>query len=158
MGHELAERSATSTSRFRDCRRRSAWARRQLVAYSTLLVGLFCAFSQVSGALHWVLVEHARCAEHGELIHVGEGDHGHSDASVAPASASVEAAVADEHGHDHCDFLRTPRELMLAPSAQTALPVPRVIGSSGDVGWSDSKALIARYELAPKTSPPDCAS
>jgi hypothetical protein len=134
--------------------RQGAWVRHQLIAPLTLLVGIFCAFSQVSGALHWVLVEHARCAEHGEWVHVGEGEQAHSDAATAPASVSVEAEGTDEHGHDHCDFLRTPRELTLAPSARASLPVPRVVGSSGQVRCSDSKATIARYELAPKTSPP----
>jgi hypothetical protein len=134
--------------------RRGACVRRQLIARLTLLVGIFCVFSQVSGALHWVLVEHARCAEHGEWAHVGEGEHAHSDAPTAPASVSVQAGGTDEHGHDHCDFLRTPRELTLAPSARALLPVPRVVGSSGQVRCSDSKATIARYELAPKTSPP----
>jgi hypothetical protein len=124
----------------------------------TLLVGIFCAFSQVSGALHWVLVEHARCAQHGEWVHVGEGDHAHSDAAATPASVSVQAAGSDEHGHDHCDFLPTPRELTLVRSAQSSLPAPRVIDSSGDVRCSDSKAPISLYELAPKTSPPGYAS
>jgi hypothetical protein len=132
--------------------------RRQLLARLTLLVGILCAFSQVSGALHWVLVEHARCAEHGAWVHVGEGDHTHSDAPAAPASVSVQAGDSDEHGHDHCDFLRTPRELTLASSPRTALPLPRVTGSSGQVRPSDSKASIARYELAPKTSPPSYGS
>jgi hypothetical protein len=137
---------------------RGAWVRRQLVARLTLLVGIFCAFSQVSGALHWVLIEHARCAEHGEWVHAGEGDHAHSDASTAPASVSVQAGGTDEHGHDHCDFLRAPRELTLVSSAPTSLPAPQIMRSSGGVRGSDSKAPIARYELAPKTSPPGYAS
>jgi hypothetical protein len=84
-----------------------AWVRRQLLKRLTLLVGIFCALSQVSGALHWVLVEHARCAEHGDWVHAGESDHGHSDAAApdtaAPdaASVSVQAADSDEHGNDH---------------------------------------------------------
>jgi hypothetical protein len=101
-----------------------------------------------------VLIEHAQCAEHGEWVHVGEGDHAHSDAATTPASVSVQAGGTDKHGHDHCDLLRTPRELTLAPSTRTSLPAPRVIGSSGQMRCSDSKASIARYELAPKTSPP----
>lgn len=137
---------------------RGAWVRRQLIARLTLLVGLFCAFSQVSGALHWVLVEHAQCAEHGEWVHVGEGDHAHSDDPTAPASVSVQAGSTDEHGHDHCDFLRSPRELALGPSARASLPLLRFTGASGQVRGSDSKASIARYELAPKTSPPGHAS
>lgn len=132
--------------------------RRQLVARLTLLVGIFCAFSQISGALHWVLVEHARCAEHAEWVHVGEDDHAHSDAAATPASVSVQAAGTDEHGHDHCDFLRTPREVTLAPPARASLPVPQVLGCAGQVRRSDSKAPMARYELAPKTSPPGYAS
>lgn len=133
---------------------RCAWARRQLVASLTLLLGIFCAFSQVSGALHWVLVEHARCAQHGEWVHVGEDDHAHSAAPTRAASVSVEAAGTDEHGHDHCHFLRAPRELTLVPTAHTSLPEPWIVGSSVEVRGSDSKAPTTRYELAPKTSPP----
>lgn len=134
------------------------WVRRQLVAHLTLLIGIFCAFSQVTGALHWVIVEHTRCAEHSEWVHVGEGNHAHSYAPTPTASLSVQAASADEHAHDHCDFLRTPRESTLAPSARASLPLPWVIGSFGQVRCSDSKAPLARYELAPKTSPPGYAS
>ena len=131
-----------------------AWVRRQLLARLTLLVGICCVFSQLSGALHWVLIEHARCAEHGEWVHVGDGDHAQSDVATAPDSVSIEAGSSETHGHDHCDFLRTPRELALAPSAPVSLPVPRVTGCSGQVRCSDAKASITRYELAPKTSPP----
>lgn len=132
--------------------------RRQLVARLTLLVGIFCAFSQISGALHWVLVEHARCAEHGELVHTSDGDHAHSDTSAAPSSVSIEAGGSNEHGHDHCEVSPAPRELMLVSSAPISLPPASVTGSSGDVRCSDAKASIAGYALAPKTSPPASAS
>jgi hypothetical protein len=142
----------------RGIRLQGAWVRRQLVAHLMLLVGLFCAFSQVSGALHWVLVEHARCAEHDAWVHADESDHSHSDAPAAPTSVSAQAAGADEHGHDHCDSLRTPRELTLVASARSSLSAPLVLGSSGEMRRSDSKAPAASYELAPKTSPPAWAS
>jgi hypothetical protein len=128
--------------------------RHQLLARLTLLVGIFCVLSQISGALHWVLVEHAQCAEHGEWVHVGQRDDPHSEASSARDSACVEAGGRDAHGHHHCDFLPGPRELALVPSAEH-LPVETlVVDARGDVQSSDSRVLTARYELAPKTSPP----
>jgi hypothetical protein len=141
-----------------------AWVRRPLLARITLLVGLFCIFSQVSGALHWALVEHVRCAEHGDWVHEGEAHaeveahaegEAHAEASPEPSSEpGLQAPGADEHGHDHCLYLADRRDPSL-PSAALALIDSRVGGwSAAAPGERDAVASALAYELAPKTSPP----
>lgn len=130
-----------------------AWLRHQLLPRLTLLVGLFCAYSQVSTTLHWVLVQHVRCAEHGDWVH-GE-EHGHvAAAGAATASASFVAVDGESHEHDHCHFLVDPRELALRPSAQVGLRPEPAGAVRASVRLAEAGAGSALYELAPKTSPP----
>lgn len=131
-----------------------AWVRRPLLAQLTLLVGVFCVFSQFSGAMHWALVEHARCAEHGDWVHPDD-EHGVTEPSESEsAPVSVVASTGDQHGHDHCQFLADRRELPLPPLTFEALnePPARVSVFEGRTQAALGSGTI--YELAPKTSPP----
>src|SRR5688500_11413629 len=54
---------------------------------------------QVVSGLHLATVRHARCADHGELVHAG-GDHGPASASAGPGIQSrAPETAADEHEH-----------------------------------------------------------
>ena len=131
-----------------------------LQAQAALLAVVFVA-SQVGSYLHAATEHHARCPEHGELIHV--------DAPPAADTAATETAPgtthdghalrngthgADSHEHDHCYLCSVSRErLGTVPSAETTAPVmaavvahaqPAVVAHSGQ----------SRYVIAPKTSPP----
>jgi hypothetical protein len=136
--------------------------RRQLLPRLALLLGLFCAYSQISGALHWVLVQHARCAEHGEWIHAehGEGghavagDHGHAEPAAPSQSSEARPADDEAHGHDHCTFLVTPPELTPEAGTLASLAPAPTGGAAGFCRASDRGAPSALYLLAPTTSPP----
>jgi hypothetical protein len=135
-----------------------AWLSRQLLPRLTLLLGLFAAYSQVSSTLHWVVVQHVRCADHGEWVHVGEGHHAHEAEHATQASPSVAAADGESHGHDHCHFLVDPRTFAAVPSPKVVLSHAGEWSRPGLTRPSDAGRQILLYELAPKTSPPAARS
>ena len=123
------------------------------------LVALLLTLSSLGQVAHFLLVPHAICAEHGELLelserdaHVGAGDaEGSKEARVSTVPTSAE--------HDHCQVLaRGQREL--------ALPVPPALDIVRSTG-AETTLVVARQDaifralsplsLAPKTSPPALA-
>lgn len=121
------------------------------------LVALLLGVTSLGEATHFLVVPHAICAEHGELVELRQGaseahEHDETDAQKAPASAPASGDVE----HDHCDVVaQAQREQLLPP-----LPAFEVPGA-GDASVSVAVALEPRVErpldllrLAPKTSPP----
>jgi hypothetical protein len=116
------------------------------------LVAVFlCA--QLGGALHFAVVQHVSCAEHGELVEIG------TDAGVrAAAVATHETVRADDttlHGHDHCGVSAIRRERIhhVAPLALAArLPTTSLAHAS--LARRAPPRAIAILDLAPKSSPP----
>jgi hypothetical protein len=131
----------------------SSATRGRLVGAQTfaLSAAWLCLFAQASSLLHFVVVEHARCAEHGEVVHAG-----HSVSPVQsgqPAHAAVESrSDAAAHDHDHCPLTCQRRAPAPQPPACAAV-VPALLGVSSfpDDVHGPAFAVIA---LAPKTSPP----
>ncbi|QRN93979.1 hypothetical protein JRI60_33140 [Archangium violaceum] len=120
---------------------------------------LLCVLAYLGSVAHFVLVQHATCLEHGELLH---------EVGVEQGEAQVQAKVSFEderitraeakasvHGADaHCAhvFLRRvappPAGVMLSPEAPVL---------SGPVLVVDSESVEPPVEwlhLAPKSSPP----
>lgn len=105
-----------------------------------------------------LLVEHVRCAEHGELVHA-EGDahddhgwalQGSSSSSLAITSSSSEGG----HGHEHCPICFERRRMALVPPA-----VPELcVSEGGEAHLAHCPEASPRssgvYSFAPKTSPP----
>jgi hypothetical protein len=131
---------------------------------ATLLVAIGLVGAQVVGLLHLVLVEHERCAEHGEMIEVrGEVQiHAHAQRPASPALAGARAAAvtaaetgSPAHDHEHCLVLLGRRTS--GPPAPAAAIVASV-GTSPIVVVSSSCVAAPRgpplYRLAPKSSPP----
>jgi hypothetical protein len=135
-----------------------AWWRRQLLPRLTLLLGLFAAYSQVSSTLHWVLVQHVRCADHGEWVHAGEGHHADEAEHATQTSPSVAAADGETHGHDHCHFLVDPRTFAVISPPRVVLAQLGECMAAGITCPSNTGWQSALYELAPKTSPPAARS
>jgi hypothetical protein len=122
-------------------------------------VALVCALGHLGGALHFALVEHVVCIEHGALVHVdAEHDHG-GEASGAPGHldgwAARPAHDADAHEHDHCPLATEDRVggIRVVSAQGNALDLPAVALLSGldEAGFPPTGTL---YGLAPKTSPP----
>jgi hypothetical protein len=127
-------------------------------------ISFACLFAQMSALAHQMLVPHAKCAEHGDSVHVvldGVVDralHGalgafQNDGADARQPVVAGGSVVDAAEHGHCSvagfrnatirFLHGP---VLVPDAGGV--------SSNDRRDADSGPAVAPYVLAPKTSPP----
>jgi hypothetical protein len=120
---------------------------------------VLCVLAYLGSAAHFVLVQHATCLEHGELVHGAQVEQG--DVPVQPRESFADERVtrseaqASVHGADaHCAhvFLRRmeppPAGVMLSLEA----PVLSVL-----VLEADSETVEPQVEclhLAPKSSPP----
>ena len=104
---------------------------------------------QVAAALHLVVVPHAMCREHGELV----------DASTAPAPAaaprdlSIGAGADAAAGHDHCLVALLSRQSFFSPHATLARntvapPQEERPPRLQSAGWATA------LTVAPKQSPP----
>jgi hypothetical protein len=128
----------------REC---SAWLR--LAAAS---VALFASVgvTQVVPALHFALVVHRLCVEHGELVHEAREAH-----PAPPAVPSVLAVDGADHEHEHCGVLAAPSSFAaLVPRAaegQTPAP-PGLLAAL--VPARAAHETIALLAYAPKLAPP----
>jgi len=111
---------------------------------------------QLASSMHLLLVPHALCPIHGELIHA-EGARRHPAVSPPagrlPALRFLEIAEA-HHGHEHC-VLAGSRRAWAVPerSAASAAP-PSDSGQRSSVASAQPSPGIALHRLAPKQSPP----
>ncbi len=122
-------------------------------------IAALCLAAQGLVLGHYALVEHTRCAEHGELVHVG----GHADAHGTEHGAGAAADVASDlittgeaahdESHEHCATCSERRKVICAPAPIVATVSVRVDPSSTPVVqvFGASRAV---YWIAPKTSPP----
>lgn len=120
------------------------------------LVALLLTLSSLGQVAHFLLVPHAICAEHGELLELSEQDS-HAGAERADGSKEARVSTAPTPAeHDHCQVLaRGQREL--------ALPEPHALDVAQHAG-AETTLVVAQQEaifrallplsLAPKTSPP----
>jgi hypothetical protein len=123
---------------------------------------VLCALAYAGNVAHFVLVQHATCLEHGEVIHAGEGQaheqprvvaQSAAEAGVRVTQASPEATAShDAEAHCAHTFLR--RE-GLTPPAEVLLAVeaPEVSGPAPMLQRFHPEP-VARLRLAPKLSPP----
>lgn len=116
---------------------------------------LLLAGAQALPSLHFVLVAHEVCPEHGEILHADDGASSHAPGSTW-RGAEVAAGSELEHEHEHCSVaLRPgPPELSgaeLACDASGALPVAELVAPAARERAHSSVALLA---YAPKLAPP----
>lgn len=139
-------------------------------AQAVLLASMFLA-GNVGSLIHAVTERHARCPEHGHLIHVNDGvtDNDAEAPLAVQATVSVAVSVASgasaaiaastspnsaEHEHEHCHICPASRKWALH-AAGPIVHVPQ----TAVVGWHaiDTETRppgSTLYTLAPKTSPP----
>lgn len=128
-------------------------------------IAVVCLVAQLLGWVHLIAVEHARCPEHGEVLHTQERSAGASlvralhaedaeDATDARASTSVDAAPSEQHADDHCGWLAERRDARLSPAITVEAVSPPELSSllAFEPPVRASSALL--YRLAPKQSPP----
>jgi hypothetical protein len=103
-----------------------------------------------------LLVEHTRCAEHGELVHAGDA-HGHElGEQTTGKPAGVHGRSEDRAGeaHEHCALSAERRDALASADAARVSSVP-----PGDPSERPLRAPLhadesGRFRVAPKTSPP----
>lgn len=105
---------------------------------------------------HMLLVEHTRCAEHGELVHDALGHRHDAGLHVAADAPAFESAGDDapDSAHEHCAPIADRRDAIVAVvSAEVApsspMPPPRVLSTETVAVPGES-----RFRVAPKNSPP----
>lgn len=127
---------------------------------AALLAFLFLA-GNLGAVLHAAAERHARCPEHGHLIHI-EDDAAQPhvvevDLDAAESGTMVIRSAkptADGHDHEHCHICQISRKRALPGQATTILVAPTTELHQPRTSTVVLRADIARYILAPKTSPP----
>lgn len=146
------------SARVTPARRRFATraALRALATFVAALVGL----SSLGQFAHFLLVPHAICAEHGELLelsggHPVEGHAVHTDES-SPSSPGVTVLDTPSGQHDHCEVLARGQREQAEPTPATVSVLPAVQARPAGELATTSRVLeaAAPLSLAPKTSPP----
>lgn len=126
-------------------------------------VACFLVLSQISSFLHFFVVQHTVCPEHGELVHAAPGDLV-AATSPDPLPQSRDNAVDTakssrssdaNHGHDHCMVCAQRREH--ATLARSPAVVPPSLGAKLAVARDRGARILSSvplYLIAPKNSPP----
>ncbi len=130
-------------------RRSTRWVAVAIVALAAHAIGLF----------HDAWIRHARCAEHGEVIHA----EAQGDVALTPAVAHDPAThdlglvlpggASPRHPaeHDHCQPVLA--RAAVAPALPTAVMAPEPVAATPPP-IAATASERPRYRLAPKTSPP----
>jgi hypothetical protein len=127
----------------------------RMIRGACVLTALLVLVLQGSSGGHMLLVEHSRCAEHGELVH---GDaHQHEVGADRQAESLLLQGTPNsspDQAHGHCSGLSDRRDALVSigtvgagirvPEAQAVL---RLLGAN-------IAPNASRLRLAPKTSPP----
>lgn len=120
------------------------------------LAGLFALLLQGSNGGHMLLVEHTRCAEHGDLVHGTEAHH-QADGDHAGVDAVALEAVSDEASevaHEHCSVNAERRDGDVAVSEAEVSPCLLASAELGAAPTTFASVEAERFRLAPKNSPP----
>jgi hypothetical protein len=137
-------------------RRRSGLGRGFALALASCVVSCVVA-AQLSSFAHLLLVRHALCPEHGELIHASERPtlHTRSEQGLATAALARESGAQSALDHQHCPLALQSRErvALLAHAASVFLPLasPQLALRSQLLPDASMREL---FRLAPKGSPP----
>jgi hypothetical protein len=129
-----------------------AWLR---AAAAAIALFALLGVGHVLPALHFALVAHSICAEHGELLH--EPARAPSAQAVGSRSSTSELVLGQhaEHEHEHCGVLALPGSFGLPSSASwrepSLLGEPIVCSAHGELAAHIGIALLFQ---APKLAPP----
>lgn len=127
-----------------------------MIRRACALGSLLALVLQSSTGGHMLLVEHTRCAEHGELVHGGEAHHDAAggDAHNGSAAAQGAADARGDEAHHHCSLWSDRRDGLA--SIDDADAWFQVAEARAD--FTLRSAVIVprtpRFQIAPKTSPP----
>ena len=120
------------------------------------LTALLALFLQGSSSGHMLLVEHTRCAEHGELVHDGRAHHHDAGAGVEVAAPVLEgvSGEAQDQAHEHCIPSADRRDALLAIVDAQVAPCSIAVSPGAPPADPFTAAAEKRFRVAPKNSPP----
>ena len=129
-------------------RRQLAWLR---MSAASLALFVLIGAGHVLPALHFALVVHRVCAEHGELVHEATRPPEHSRDPAGPALIGGAAAA---HEHDHCGVAAVHGSGALpSVAAWVRVESPRDLAAAPN-GERAAHERLAPLSYAPKLAPP----
>lgn len=126
-----------------------------MIRSAYVITSLLILMLQGSSGGHMLLVEHTRCAEHGELVHGDPHQHGAGPQQQAESPALHGMPdPSTEEGHDHCSVSSDRRDALVLIAA----PDAGIQASKAHEPLALHSAIIPpitpRFRIAPKNSPP----
>jgi hypothetical protein len=125
-------------------------------------LALLLTASSLGQIAHFLVVPHAICAEHGELLELsGSAEHSRTDhaADDGEHRASPFASSEAGAGHDHCELLASGQRQLALPAAALVAVIPAASGCALELPPVTAQRLsLPTLALAPKTSPPRSSS
>jgi hypothetical protein len=106
-----------------------------------------------SALVHRSALDHARCVEHGELVHA-EGQGGGALVGAGDGATALWDTPAAESGHEHCVLHSTTRPRLVNPAPAVAVLTLEPAGRAHPVHSAERPPTLLPYRVAPKTSPP----
>jgi hypothetical protein len=130
-------------------------------------LAIVCVGGQLSGFAHLLLIRHATCSEHGELIHADEVGQGgrhateradpatkSSDEPGAPAYVAGTADSTGAHGHDHCPIAAHQRHQSALAGSSVVVSFEAHASRTAIVSQPAVRVPQLVLLFAPKNSPP----
>lgn len=120
------------------------------------LAALLALFLQGTSGGHILLVEHTRCADHGELVHDGAA-HDHGAARPAETDATAFQTASDDpsgDAHEHCALTVDRRDALVSIANAQSAPVAAGTVQALVAEHGFVPAETQRFRTAPKNSPP----
>jgi hypothetical protein len=103
-----------------------------------------------------LLVEHTRCAEHGELVHEGERHHHDAVADSSEDGAAVESGGKEPASstHEHCALTADRRDAVVSTAESPLYGALAIVSDEQAFEQRFVHVDVARFRVAPKNSPP----
>jgi hypothetical protein len=123
----------------------------------SLLVAVLLTASSLSQVAHFVLVQHAFCAEHGELLELSGASARAETPSASGDDQQTQVTPRDaSEEHDHCQLLARSQREQLAISPPIVAVAPAQVSAPLAIAAAQASTYdqLQRWLLAPKTSPP----
>lgn len=132
----------------------SALGRWLVSLLSTLALGLLAA-GHVLPVLHFALVAHELCAEHGALHHVEQPSKPGLERARSARPEATNASANAGHEHDDCNIVATATSrAVLSERAELAKLPPAVTPSRLSLRARATERSVALLDYAPKLAPP----
>ena len=126
-----------------------------MIRRTCLLLAVAGLFLQSSQGGHMLLVEHTRCAEHGDLVHGEAHEHGVAgQVSVKGRAFESGPESSVEAAHEHCSHASERRDAVADVSESDLVELRALTHATENTALLALSERIPLYRTAPKNSPP----